>query len=149
MAKVTKAQAAERAEYRERLLAGDGWALAPGQTVYCQTIQIARSGMNRSLRLFVVNPQRSDGRVDGDLVALPESFPRASYGGPASPLSYEYGPKNLGSISDLTYMAAKAMGEKIDRHGGIGMGGCGYDTHHSLVDSLGRALGIPLRYRSL
>ena len=42
---------------------------------------------------------------------------------------------------DITYDAARAMGEKIhQRHGGIAVGGCGMDMGYHLVYGLSRAL---------
>lgn len=46
-----------------------------------------------------------------------------------------------GDIVDITYHAARAMGDKIDqKHGGIKIGGCGMDMGFALVYALGRAL---------
>jgi hypothetical protein len=41
---------------------------------------------------------------------------------------------------DLTWLAARAMGEKFDRYGGITRGGCGMDMGFDLVYSLSRRL---------
>jgi hypothetical protein len=41
---------------------------------------------------------------------------------------------------DLTWLAARAMGEKFDRYGGITRGGCGTDMGFDLVYSLSRRL---------
>lgn len=46
-----------------------------------------------------------------------------------------------GDIFDITYYAARALGERIDaKHGGIRIGGCGMDMGFALVYDLGRAL---------
>lgn len=46
-----------------------------------------------------------------------------------------------GDICDITYYAARAMGDKIDaKHGGIKIGGCGMDMGFALVYDLGRTL---------
>jgi len=46
-----------------------------------------------------------------------------------------------GDIVDITYYAARAMGDRIDaKHGGIRIGGCGMDMGFALVYALGRAL---------
>ena len=46
-----------------------------------------------------------------------------------------------GDICDISYYAARAMGDKIDsKHGGIKIGGCGMDMGFALVYNLGMAL---------
>ncbi len=46
-----------------------------------------------------------------------------------------------GSITDVTWLVAKATGDKIDNnHGGIKVGGCGMDMGFHLVYSLSRVL---------
>lgn len=46
-----------------------------------------------------------------------------------------------GDIVDITYYAARALGEKIDaKNGGIKIGGCGMDMGFELVHDLGRTL---------
>lgn len=45
-----------------------------------------------------------------------------------------------GETMDITYWAAKAMGDKLADDGGIKVGGCGMDMGFSLVYSLGRTL---------
>ena len=46
-----------------------------------------------------------------------------------------------GDICDITYPAARAMGDKIDpKNGGIKIGGCGMDMGFALVYNLGRVL---------
>ena len=55
--------------------------------------------------------------------------------------------KEADGIRDITYWAAKAMGDKIsEEHGGIKAGGCGMDMGFHLVYNLGHALfrdGVP------
>ena len=46
-----------------------------------------------------------------------------------------------GDICDISYYAARAMGDKIDsKHGGIRVAGCGMDMGFHLVYNLGAAL---------
>lgn len=44
-------------------------------------------------------------------------------------------------VEDITYWAARAMGDRIDQnHGGVIMGGCGMDMGFALVYNLARTL---------
>lgn len=94
-----KAEAArERAEAIEKLRA----RLVPGQTVSCKLNHVSRSGMSRSIALYVVEE---------------------------------------GEIREISYFAARAMGDTIDRtHGGIKIGGAGMDMGFALVYNLGATL---------
>ena len=104
MARMTKADIAERDEHRAELRE----LLTPGQTIY--TLDVSTGSGSRALvRLYIAMPR----------------------GG--------------GAIRDITYAAARAMGENITwprngGNGGIAFGGYGYSKEFQAVYSLGSAL---------
>jgi hypothetical protein len=102
MTKMTKAQKAERDEAINTLRE---W-VKPGDTIHTIVTHVARSGMQRSIKLFRTYVE--DGKAE---------------------------------IHEISYLAARAMNDKIDqKNGGIKIGGCGMDMGFHLVYNLGRTL---------
>lgn len=85
--------------------------LKPGQRVYTILRSVSSSGMSRSLSVLIVT-----------------------------------GPWQVGvhiqpaEIADITYSVAIVAGYRRNKRGHIVVGGCGFDTGHDVVYSLGRAL---------
>lgn len=91
-------QEAERANARAKLLE---W-IKPGSEVFTVLRHVSKSGMSRSISLFISHEK---------------------------------------TIFDVTYFAARAMGDTIDRnHGGIKISGYGMDMGFALVYNLGATL---------
>lgn len=127
MARLTKTQIAERDEARAKLRALLAPKLGKKKTVYCLLRHCSRSGMYRSISLKIAVPE------------IELIYPV----GPDGSRDYDAKPrrKRTGEyLRDITYLAARALGEEVDRHEGIGMGGCGMDMGFALVYELGCAL---------
>lgn len=102
MARITKAQQADIDEARNTLRE---W-LPPGSEVLTTVTHVARSGMQRSIKLFRTYVE--DGKAH---------------------------------IQEITWLAARALNDRIDeKNGGIKVGGCGMDMGFNIVYNLGWAL---------
>jgi len=106
---------AERKEAVERLLQ----AVEPGDTVYTIARHVSRSGMQREISLVA---------IDRSAIVLPVKGREAI--------------AELGrnAFTTIDYWAARALGYRIGKHGGIVVGGCGMDMGFHLVYNLGRTL---------
>lgn len=115
MGKKTEAQVKERQEAIKRLLR----TVEPGDSVYTLVRHVSKSGMQREISLVA---------IDRSTIVLP--------------IDSRDGIAKLGreSISTIDYWAARALGYRIGKHGGIVVGGCGMDMGFHLVYSLGRTL---------
>ncbi len=106
---------ADRKEAIARLLK----AVEPGDTVYTIARHASRSGMQREISLVA---------IDRSVIVLPVESREAI--------------AELGrnALTTIDYWAARALGYRIGKHGGIVVGGCGMDMGFHLVYNLGRAL---------
>ena len=106
MSKMTKAQKQERQEAIDKLRT----MLSPGDNVYTSVSHVSSSGMQRSIKLYRVDPvgERDDGKPTiEDITWL------------------------VGRALDYRHDS---------KHGGLKVGGCGMDMCFHLVYSLGRTL---------
>jgi hypothetical protein len=106
---------ADKDEAIERLLR----TVEPGDTVYTIARHVSRSGMQREISLVA---------VDRSAIVLP--------------VESRDGIAKLGreALTTIDYWAARALGYRIGRHGGIVVGGCGMDMGFQLVYTLGHTL---------
>jgi len=111
---------AERKEAIERLLR----TVAPGDTVYTIARHVSRSGMQREISLVA---------IDRSVIAQLGKNVRVHEDGVIANLGRE-------ALTTLDYFAARALGYRIGKHGGIVVGGCGMDMGFHLVYNLGRTL---------
>lgn len=77
------------------------YGIKPKSEIYTLCEHVSRSGMSRSVRLFIVHGK---------------------------------------DLLHISWTVAQALGEKLNKHGGITVGGCGFDAGYELVYNLGKAL---------
>lgn len=106
---------AEKKEAIERLLR----TVEPGDTVYTIIRHVSRSGMQRAISLVA---------IDRTTIILP-----IDSGAKIAALGRD-------SVTSIDYFAARALGWRIHKHGGIVVDVCGMDMGFRLVYTLGRTL---------
>lgn len=77
------------------------YGIKPKSEIYTLCEHVSRSGMSRSIRLFIAR-------------------------------------KN--ELLNITWTVSQALGERLNKNGGITVGGCGFDAGFELVYNLGHAL---------
>lgn len=112
---------AEKNEAIERLLQ----VVEPGDTVYTILRHVSRSGMQREISLVAID-RSVIAKLDGDIAARYVTDVIAK-------LSHD-------ALTTIDYWAARALGYRTGKHGGIVVGGCGMDMGFHLVYNLGRTL---------
>ncbi len=112
---MSKSNDVEKKEAVERLLR----TVEPGDTVYTIARHVSRSGMQREISLVA---------IDRSLIVLPIES------------RVEIAKLGRDALTTIDFFAARALGYRIGKHGGIVVGGGGMDMGFHLVYNLGRAL---------